>query len=66
MNPQQALQIMVNVANIGIANGNMFKSVEEASTVNMALQVLKAAIGEPEMAQPNAELGDGQDDQSND
>ena len=44
MNPEQALQILRNVANLGVTKGGMYQSVDEAASVSMALQVLKVAI----------------------
>jgi hypothetical protein len=44
MNPEQALQILKNVANLGITKGGIFQSVDEAASVSMAIQVLSGAI----------------------
>lgn len=44
MNPEQALQILRNVANLGVTKGGMYQSVDEAASVSHALQVLKMAI----------------------
>ena len=44
MNPEQALQILRNIANLAITKGGMYQTVDEAAGVSMALQVLKSAI----------------------
>lgn len=44
MKPEQALQILRNVANVAINKGGVYTNVEEAATVSHALQVLSVAI----------------------
>ena len=50
MNPEQALQILRNVANAGLTKGGIYTSVDEVASVSHALQVLKVVI-EPNMNQ---------------
>jgi len=44
MNSEQALQILRNVANIGVTKGGVYQSVDEAASVSMALQVIKTLV----------------------
>jgi len=44
MNTEQALQIITNLANLTASNGGIYQSIEEASTVALAINTLKTAI----------------------
>lgn len=60
MNPQQALQILINLSNTAVRNGGTLESIGEAATVSMALGVLDGVIKENDMLK--AELDTNADD----
>ena len=48
MNPQQALQILGTVANLAVKNGGIYDTVQDAASVNTALNVLNSLVQESE------------------
>jgi len=44
MNPEEALQILRNVANFAVTKGGIYNNVNEVATVSHALKVLNMTI----------------------
>lgn len=62
MNPEQALQLITNLSNLSVKRGGIYETINEAASINMALNVLSNVINENELLKEKFNVNDSFED----